>query len=52
MRQGSNPTAVSDGTDQILPANNWVRLENLTIGNKLAFKTASGSGTVYLTNGA
>lgn len=49
LRQGSNPTAVADGTDQILPAFTLVRAYKITVGNKLAFKTASGTGTVYIT---
>lgn len=51
VRQGSNPTAVSDGTDIILLANNQYRL-SIGKGNKLAFITASGSGFVYITPGA
>lgn len=51
LRQGSNPTAVSDGTDQYLPAETQMRLVDITPGNKLAFK-AGASGTVYLTQGA
>lgn len=47
-RQGSNPTAVSDGTDTFIPAGIWTRV-NLGRGNKLAFKTTSLSGTVYIT---
>lgn len=48
FRQGANPTAVSDGTDQYLAADRTYRI-GMSPGNKLAFKTASGSGTVYLT---
>lgn len=51
VRQGANPTAVSDGTDIFLLASASYRLA-VTPGNKLAFKTASASGTVYLTPGA
>jgi hypothetical protein len=51
MRQGANPTALSNGTDQIIPATTLLRV-SLTEGNKLAFITASGSGTVYITPGA
>ena len=50
VRQGTNPTALSDGTDQILLANQTYRCW-VNSGNKLAFKTASGTGTVYLTPG-
>jgi hypothetical protein len=51
VRYGSNPTALSDGTDQILLANVMYRLAFPT-GSKLAFKTTSGTGTVYITPGA
>ena len=46
-RMGSNPTAVSDGTDQILLANNTYRI-SISPGLKLAFITLS-SGSVYIT---
>lgn len=48
FRQGSNPTALADGTDQILPALTMLRVVDIEDGNKLAFKTASGTGTVYI----
>ena len=48
LRQGANPTALSDGTDQYLPAGVQMRMVDITPGNKLAFKAAS-SGTVYIT---
>lgn len=48
FRQGADPTALDTGVDQFLPANTWARL-NVPVGNKLAFKTAVGSGTVYIT---
>jgi hypothetical protein len=51
VRQGANPTALSNGTDQPVPAENYLRV-TLTPGNKLAFITASGTGTVYITPGA
>jgi hypothetical protein len=51
VRQGANPTAVSDGTDILLLASTTYRLA-VKPGNKLAFKTSSASGTVYLTPGA
>ena len=51
LRQGSNPTATSDGTDIYLLADVTYRL-NVMRGNKLAFKTASESGTAYITPGA
>lgn len=51
VRQGSNPTAVADGTDMFLLGSSAYRLA-LPRGNKLAFKTTSASGTVYITPGA
>jgi hypothetical protein len=48
VRKGSNPTAVSDGTDQILIANQTYRVE-LMDGEKLAFITTAASGNAYLT---
>lgn len=48
FRQGADPTALSDGTDQILPASTMLRVVDIETGNKLAFKTASGTGTVYI----
>lgn len=50
VRQGTDPTALSNGTDQILLANQTYRCW-VNSGNKLAFITASGTGTVYLTPG-
>ena len=50
-RQGANPTAVNDGTDQILLAGNSYRLL-VTPGNKIAFITLAGTGNVYITPGA
>jgi hypothetical protein len=51
FREGTNPTALSDGTDQIIPGGVWTRISK-TAGYKLAFITSSGSGTVYITPGA
>lgn len=51
VRQGSNPTAVSDGTDMFLLGSVSYRL-SLPRGNKLAFKTTAASGTAYITPGA
>lgn len=48
VRKGSNPTAVADGTDQILLANNTYRVE-LMDGEKMAFITGGGGGFVYIT---
>lgn len=44
---GANPTAtVADGTP--IPANTLLRLEGVQPGDKLAFITATGTGTVYV----
>ncbi len=51
VRAGTNPTALSDGTDQFIPAGVLVRVR-FDAGSKLAFKTSSASGTVYITPGA
>lgn len=51
VRSDTNPTALADGTDHFLPANTYVRAR-FAAGNKLAFKTAAGTGTVYITPGA
>jgi hypothetical protein len=48
-RSGANPTAVSDGTDQILPAGPLYRIGPVPAGHKLAFKTVADSGSVYIT---
>lgn len=50
VRQGANPTAVADGTDIYLLADMTYRL-NVQPGNKLAFRTASATGTAYITPG-
>ena len=50
VRRGTNPTALADGTDQILLAGYTYRIGGLVLGEKLAFISAS-SGTVYLTPG-
>lgn len=54
MRKGSNPTALSNGTDQFLPANALLRLDGFAPGgtDKIAFITSSATGTVYITPGA
>ena len=49
VRQGVNPTAVSDGTDQLLLANVMHRIIPIIPGQKLAFILATGTGNVYLT---
>jgi len=51
VRRGTNPTAVADGTDQLVKANNAYRCQ-MIVNEKLAFITASGSGNVYFTPGA
>ena len=51
MRQGANPTATNDGTDQFLFAGYTYRVA-MTAGNKLAFAAASGTGNVYITPAA
>ncbi len=48
LRQGTNPTALSTGVDQILLANNMYRVGPIARGNRLAFISAS-AGSVYLT---
>ena len=50
VRQGANPTAVSDGADQFIPANTFLRLSGITRGNKLAIIGAT-TGTVFITPG-
>lgn len=48
VRKGANPTAVSDGTDQLLKANTRYRVE-LMDGEKMAFVTSAAAGFVYIT---
>lgn len=50
VRQGSNPTATSDGTDIYLLADVTYRL-NVKKGNKLALRTSGLTGTAYITPG-
>jgi len=50
VRQGVNPTALSNGTDQILLAANTYRMF-VESGNNIAFIMAAGSGTAYITPG-
>lgn len=52
-RSGSSPTAVSDGTDQYIPALTFLRI-NIDKGSKLGLINAAGasSGAVYITPGA
>jgi hypothetical protein len=49
VRLGVNPTAVSDGTDQILLANQTYRIFPIVPGQKFAFILATGTGNVYIT---
>ena len=49
VRMGVNPTAVSDGTDQMLFAGNTYRVTPCPAGSRFAFITSAGSGNVYLT---
>jgi len=51
FRKGVNPTAVLDGTDQILLANTLYRVELLE-GERLAVIAATGTGNAYFTPGA
>lgn len=52
IRRGSNPTATNDGTDLFVPANTLLRIEGYAVGEKLAVKNATASGTFYITEGA
>jgi hypothetical protein len=52
FRAAADPTAVADGTDQYLLANNTYRISGITSGHKLAFIVLSASGTVYISPGA
>ena len=52
VREGSNPTALSDGTDQFLFGGFTYRIAMSDGANRLAFIMASGSGTVYITPAA
>jgi hypothetical protein len=51
IRQGTNPTALSNGTDQYIPANTTMRLVGITSGNKIAV-IGTGSGALYISPGA
>lgn len=51
VRQGSNPTAVADGSDQFIPAGAFVQLAGITKGNKLAF-IGNQTGLVHLCRGS
>lgn len=49
MRMGTNPTALNTGVDQFVPAGNLLRVGPIPPNYRLAFITASGAGTVYIT---
>jgi len=51
FRQGINPVSLSDGTDQILQANNSYRIGRIVNGNIIAFITEGLTGTVYVSPG-
>lgn len=51
VRQGAAPVALSNGSDQFIPAGTFLRLEGITRGNKLGIIGAA-AGTVFLTPGA
>lgn len=53
VRSGSAPTAISDGTDQYVPASTYLRL-SIDKGSKLGLINAAGAsaGAVYITPGA
>jgi hypothetical protein len=47
IRQGSNPTALSNGTDQFLPGYTPMRFAGFVSGNKIAVIGTTGS--LYIT---
>lgn len=49
MRMGTNPVALNTGVDQFIPAGNLLRVGPIPADFRLAFITASGAGTVYIT---
>jgi hypothetical protein len=49
MRMGTDPAALNTGVDQFLPAGNLLRIGPIPPNYRLAFITASGAGTVYIT---
>jgi len=52
VREGTNPTALADGTDMLLFGGNSYRVVLQATGHKLAFITSSATGSVYITPGA
>lgn len=52
IRVGATPqTAVSDGTDDFIPAGNKLRLHSIKASHVIAFITSGATGTVYITPG-
>lgn len=51
FRCAANPTALSNGTDQLLLGGNSYRISGITSGYELAFITTGAAGTVYITPG-
>ena len=51
IRKGANPTALSNGTDQAIPANTLIRF-GLMAGERIAVIVATGTGNVYFTPNA
>jgi hypothetical protein len=49
VRRGSNPTALSDGTDQVLIPNKLYRMVGHLATDKFAFIVPSGTGNAYIT---
>jgi hypothetical protein len=51
IRKGANPTALSNGTDMIVPAQTLLRTQVMP-GERIAAITASATGTLYIMPGA
>lgn len=49
FRMGVNPTALSNGTDQILLGSNMYRIGPVPAGYRFALIVASGAGNAYIT---
>lgn len=52
FRASANPTALSDGTDQLLLGGVQYRIVGIASGHKLAFKTTGATGTAHIAPGA
>jgi hypothetical protein len=52
IRMGTNPVAVSDGSDQLMLANQTYRFQPIIPGYKIAFILASGTGNIYMSPNA